>query len=56
MPAAFESNLIETIPPSEEVRRRLGETLREADLLRKLLRLSERAEKEKARRRDEVSA
>jgi hypothetical protein len=36
--------LITTLPKPEAVRRRLGETLREVELLRRLLRVAERAE------------
>lgn len=38
------------IPPASKVREQLSERLREVDLLRRLLRLAERAEK--ARRRE----
>jgi hypothetical protein len=34
---------LETIPPPERVREALGRTVRRADLLRRLLRVSERA-------------
>ena len=48
--AADESGaVISQIPPSHEVRRRLGETLREASLLRSLLKLALRAETERSR-------
>jgi hypothetical protein len=36
--------LLETIPPPHVVRDKLGNALREVELLRKLLRISERAE------------
>jgi hypothetical protein len=40
--------LIESLPPPEQVRERLGDALREVELLRKLLRLSQRAEEYRA--------
>lgn len=40
-----ERNPIDELPPPHVIRDRLGNTLAEADLLRKLLRLSERAAK-----------
>ncbi len=42
------------IPPPEVVRHRLTNTLRDARLLRDLLKLSERAEQERARREAEA--
>ena len=36
---------VDKLPPPEEVRRRLAENLREASILRSLLRLSQRAAK-----------
>jgi hypothetical protein len=42
-------DLIETIPPPEVVRERLSSTVRELQLLRQLLRLSERAARGRGR-------
>jgi hypothetical protein len=36
--------LMDTLPPPPQIRERLGAVLREADLLRRLLKVSERAE------------
>jgi hypothetical protein len=36
--------LMDVIPPAEEVRHRLGDALREVELLRRLLNMAERAE------------
>ncbi len=44
--------LTPSIPPAEEVRKRLAVVLTEADLLRKLLRLAVRHEREAARLAD----
>jgi hypothetical protein len=46
---------LELLPAPVDVHRRLGEVLREANLLRRLLKLSTEAEAER-RRRTEVSA
>jgi hypothetical protein len=40
--------LIEELPPPQRIRRRLGDVLREVELLRKVLRFSERAEQYRA--------
>jgi hypothetical protein len=40
--------LMETLPASHAVRNRLGDAMREVELLRRLLLLSERAEKYRA--------
>jgi hypothetical protein len=37
--------LVSVLPPPEKVRAKLGDTLREVELLRRLLRLAERAER-----------
>jgi hypothetical protein len=42
-------DLIERIPPPDEVRERLSRALREAQLLRQLLRLAEHAAKDRGR-------
>jgi hypothetical protein len=39
------SDLVNSIPPSQRVRDRLGEVVREARLLRQLLKVAERAER-----------
>jgi hypothetical protein len=38
-------NVIDTIPPPDEVRAQLAKTLNEADILRRMLRLSEQKAK-----------
>jgi hypothetical protein len=42
-------SLTDAIPPPEKVRQELAQRLREAAVLRQLLRLSERAERERQR-------
>lgn len=42
------SLVIESIPPADDVRKRLSENVREARILRSLLRLAERKEKQAA--------
>jgi len=42
--------LTDRIPTPEEVRRKLGENLREARLLRDLLRVAERAERDRTQK------
>lgn len=39
--------LLETVPPAQTVRERIGKQLRELDLLRRLLRLAEAAERDR---------
>jgi hypothetical protein len=41
------NRLIDSIPRSEEIRERLGAALREVHILRQLLKVAERAEKNK---------
>jgi hypothetical protein len=41
-------NLLEAIPPPPVIRRRLAQLMREQDLLRSLLRVSERKQREAA--------
>jgi len=45
--------LIHVLPPPQAIRERLGAVLREADLLRRLLRLAEQANRERERRQEE---
>ena len=45
-----DDHLIDTVPPPEAIRVRLGLLLRESSLLRRLLRLAEQAEHERRRR------
>jgi hypothetical protein len=40
----LDSPLMDTLPPPQQVRERLGAALREAELLRRLLKVAERAE------------
>lgn len=42
-----DSPVTDTIPPPEEIRERLKKTLREAALLRRLLRLAQQAERDR---------
>jgi hypothetical protein len=46
------SPVVESLPPANEVRRRLGDALREVQILRGLLRLAERAERYRERDRE----
>jgi hypothetical protein len=48
---SLDKPLVESLPPPEEVRYRLGDALRQVELLRSLLKLSERAAR--YRERDE---
>ena len=48
-----EPNPLQVVPRPEEVRARLAETLREARVLRSLLRVSQRAAQELQRREEE---
>jgi hypothetical protein len=50
-----DNTALKTIPPSRVVRDRLADTLREAKLLRALLRVAERAEQERRRRLAEAA-
>jgi hypothetical protein len=50
MPPTLESP-VNTIPPTEKVRRRLSETIRESKLLRSMLRLAEARDKSELRAR-----
>ena len=47
MPSTTQESPVEAIPDPEVVRRRLGECLRETKILRQLLRVAERAAKER---------
>jgi hypothetical protein len=48
--------LVENMPPVAEVRDRLGDALREVTLLRRLLRIAERAEEWRQRDKEIVDA
>jgi hypothetical protein len=48
------TSTLEAVPPPEVVRQRLTDALREASILRALLRISERAAKELQRQRTQV--
>jgi hypothetical protein len=47
---------VKAIPPTEEIRQRLSETVRESKLLRSMLRLAEARDKAAGRRQPQVVA
>ncbi len=47
-----ESSLIEQVPDPQAVRERLGQTLRDARLLRDLLKLAEKVQRERQQREE----
>lgn len=52
MPAPEPKPIAEALPPPEQVRRRLADAVLEVTLLKKLLKLSERAEQHREQRGD----
>lgn len=50
------SSLIEQVPDPQTVRERLGQTLRDARLLRELLKLAEKIQRERQQREGEIHA
>jgi hypothetical protein len=53
-PSPFQPPILDAVPKPQTVRERLGQVLREANLLRAMLRLSERVEREREQKGEEV--